>query len=330
MEESAAMTPRAPNTTPHRLAVLALPGLIAFDLASACEVFGHAELAPGQPCYRIAVCGERKSFDNGSFTLTVRHGLSVLEAAQTIVVPGIADPAAPIGRAVLQALRAASARGARIASICSGAFVLAQAGLLDGLSATTHWVAAPLLAELHPRVEVDAKVLYIDHGQILTSAGAAAGLDLCLHMVRKDFGAAVAARVARLSVVPLHREGGQAQFIQPLDLPAERDLQPLLAWVERNLHRPLSLDDLARQACSSQRTLNRRFQDQFGVSPAQWLIRARVRRAQELLERTRLGIEQIVAKVGLGSAANFRAQFQRVAGVSPSAYRRSFGAGPRA
>jgi len=149
-------------------------------------------------------------------------------------------------------------------------------------------------------------------------------------MVRKDFGAAVAARVARLSVVPLHREGGQAQFIQPLDLPADRDLQPLLAWVERNLHRPLSLDDLARQACSSQRTLNRRFQHQFGVSPAQWLIRARVRRAQELLERTRLGIEQIVAKVGLGSAANFRAQFQRVAGVSPSVYRQSFGARPRA
>jgi len=316
----------ASTPSPHRVALLVLPGVVPFDLTLAHEVFGRAEVAPGRPAYAVTVCGEQVSFDAGAFTLGIKHGLVALRQAQTIVVPGIDCPESPISPAVRRALVAAAARGARIASICSGAFVLAQAGLLDGQRATTHWLAAPLLAQRHPAVEVDARVLFVDNGQVLTSAGAAAGLDLCLHIVRKDFGASVAARVARLSVVPLQREGGQAQFIEPLDIPPDRGLQPVVEWAMRNLHQPLSMDDLARQAFSSPRTLNRRFRAQFGMAPVQWLIHARVRRAQELLENSRLSVEQIVEAVGLGSAANFRTQFSRIAGVSPSEHRRNFGA----
>jgi len=310
---------------PHTVAILALPGLIAFDLTIATEVFGRATLDSGGRCYAVNVCGEADEFDTGAFVLRVKHGLEALLEAQTIIVPGIEPADVAMTPAVCDALRQAHARGARIASICSGAFVLAQAGLLDGLRATTHWLAAPLLAQSYPRVEVDPMVLFVDEGAILTSAGAAAGLDLCLHMVRSDFGAAVAGRVARLSVVPLQREGGQAQFIQRQDIPVDQGLQPVLAWALEKLHGKLSLDMLARQARSSQRTLNRRFQEQLGISPAQWLVRARVRRGQELLESTSLSIEQIVSKVGLGSSAVFRAQFVRQVGVSPSEYRRSFG-----
>ncbi|MDH0867653.1 helix-turn-helix domain-containing protein [Mitsuaria sp. GD03876] len=322
--------PVPPSTTavPHRIAVLALPGLIAFDLTLACEVFGRAELADGRKAYAVIVCGEQAEIDVGGFTLGVRRRLSALKQADTIVVPGIASPEIPVSAAVLRALRAAQARGARIASICSGAFVLAQAGLLDGRRATTHWAAASLMAALHPAVDLDPSVLFVDDGQVLTSAGAAAGIDLCLHMVRADLGTAVAARVARLSVVPLQREGGQAQFIEAADLPPDRDLQPVIDWALANLHRPISMEDLAREGCVSTRTLHRRFLQRFGVAPVRWLIEARVRRAQELLETGSLAIEQIVAAVGLGSAANFRAQFQRIAGVSPSGYRKSFG--PRA
>lgn len=310
----------------HRVAVLVLPGIVPFDLTLPIEVFGRAEMPPGHACYNVVVCGEQASVDAGAFTLQLNHGLEALKRAQTIIVPGTDAPESPISHAVRRALVAAARRGARIVSICSGAFVLAQAGLLDGLRATTHWLAAPLLAKLYPAVEVNANVLFIDNGQILTSAGAAAGLDLCLHIVRKDFGSAAASRVARLSVVPLQREGGQAQFVEAMSMPANRTLQPLIAWASQQLHQPLSVDDLARQACSSARTLSRRFHAEFGMPPLQWLIHARVRRAQELLENSDLSIEQIVEAVGLGSAANFRAQFNRITGVSPSQHRRSFGA----
>ena len=312
--------------SPHRVVVLVLPGIIPFDLALACEVFGRAEFGPGQPCYVVSVCAERTELEAGCFSIGVKQGLSALKRAQTIIVPGIEEPLTPISLDVRRALVAASRSGVRIASICSGSFVLAQAGLLDGLRATTHWMAAPLLAQCHPSVEVDPRVLFVDNNHVLTSAGAAAGLDLCLHMVRKDHGAAVAARVARLSVVPLQRDGGQAQFIQPLDIPPDRSLQALIDWVYGNLHRPISAEDLAQEACCSSRTLNRRFHEQFGVAPHKWLIHARIRKAQELLECGSLSVERIVEKVGLGSAANFRDHFSRVVGVSPSEYRRCFGA----
>lgn len=315
----------AVSFTPHQVAVLALPGVVAFDLTLPCEIFGRVELADGRRPYAVTVCGEQAELDAGAFTIGVRRRLSALSRADTIVVPGMGDPSAPISTGVRAALRLAHARGARIASICSGAFVLAQAGLLAGRRATTHWAAAPLMAQRHPDVDLDPSVLFVDNGRVLTSAGAAAGIDLCLHLVRADHGAAVAARVARLSVVPLQREGGQAQFIQPADLPPDRDLAPVLAWALENLHRPISMEEMARQACVSTRTLHRRFLQRLGVAPVRWLIEARVRRAQTLLETGSLAIERIVAEVGLGSAANFRTQFHRIAGVSPSEYRKSFG-----
>jgi transcriptional regulator GlxA family with amidase domain len=314
-----------PTFIPHRIACLALPGVVAFDLATACETFRYVTNASGVSCYEVVVCAELNELDAGPFVIRVKHGLKPLETADTVIVPGISLPHQPLTQAVLDSLRKARTRGARIASICSGAFVLAEAGLLDGLCATTHWLAAAELAQRYPAINVDPAVLFVDNGQVLTSAGAAAGLDLCLHMIRSDFGAAVAAYAARLSVVPLQREGGQAQFIPPLAHTPDRTLQSLVSWVMANLHRPLTLKSLAKQACSSTRTLHRRFCEQFGESPAQWLIRVRVQRAQELLERSQLSVEQIVCEVGLGSAANFRHQFQRIVGVSPSQYRKSFG-----
>jgi len=239
-------------------------------------------------------------------------------------VPGIHLPQPPLTKSVVQALHSAAGKGVRIASICSGAFVLAEAGLLNGLRATTHWVVAARLQNDYPAVQVDAKVLFVDNGSILTSAGAAAGLDLCLHMIRKDFGGAVASHAARLSVVPLQRDGGQAQFIPPTLQASERSLQPLLTWILADLRRPMSVETLAQYAHTSPRTLHRRFLALFGESPAQWLIRARVQRAQALLETNSFSIEQIVGEVGLASAANFRSQFQRIVGVSPRQYRKNF------
>ncbi|WP_344732642.1 GlxA family transcriptional regulator, partial [Spinactinospora alkalitolerans] len=213
----------------------------------------------------------------------------------------------------------------RIASICVGAFVLAATGLLDGLRATTHWAATPELARRHPAVEVDPDVLFVDNGQFLTSAGAAAGMDLCLHMVRRDHGSAVAADAARIAVMPLERDGGQAQFIahEP-PAPDGASLEPLLRWMEENAHRELTLDDIARHGAVSTRTLGRRFREQTGTTPLQWLNRARLRRAQHLLETTVHPVERIAGQVGFGSATTFRDRFKRLVGTSPHAYRRAF------
>jgi transcriptional regulator GlxA family with amidase domain len=212
-----------------------------------------------------------------------------------------------------------------VASICSGAFVLAATGALDGLRATTHWRVAAELARRHPEIEVDAGVLYVDNGRVLTSAGAAAGLDLCLHLVRRDLGAEVAANVARDAVMPLERAGGQAQFIVH-EPPTGDDssLAPLLAWLEQNLRKELPLPAIARRAAMSTRTLSRRFREQVGTTPALWVTRARIRRAQRLLETTALSVEQVAAEVGFGSPAVLREHFGRIVGTNPLAYRRSF------
>ncbi|HMN13043.1 MAG TPA: helix-turn-helix domain-containing protein [Bellilinea sp.] len=311
--------------SPHKVVCLVVPGVLSFDLATACETFRFATHENGLPCYQVAVCAEQDEMDAGPFSLRIRHNLAILKTADTIIVPGVHTPQRALTPGVTEALRTALMRGTRIASICTGAFVLAETGLLDGLCATTHWAAAADLQRLYPKINVDPRVLFVDNGQVLTSAGAAAGLDLCLYMIRRDFGVAVASQVARLSVVPLQREGGQAQFIPPKPQGADRSLQPLLTWALANLHTPLSLVLLARQAHTRPRTLHRRFHEQYGESPAQWIIRARVRRAQELLERSGLTVEQIVGEVGLGSAANFRLQFQRIVGVSPRQYRKNFG-----
>lgn len=311
----------------HTIAVLALDQVIPFDLSTPIEVFTRTRLPDGRPGYRIRVCAEREETDAGAFALRAPWGLDGLTGADTIIVPGTADPAAPLSTAVGDALRAAARDGTRIASICSGTFPLAATGLLDGLRATTHWIAAGLLAASYPDVEVDPDVLYVDNGQILTSAGAAAGLDLCLHMIRKDYGSAVAADAARLSVMPLEREGGQAQFIVHDYAPAPRGstLEPLLAWLQDNLGTDLTLADIAARAGTSTRTLIRRFREQTGTTPLQWLHRARIRQAQHLLESTEHTVERIGAQVGFGSPTAFRDRFKRTTGVSPHGYRRSFG-----
>jgi transcriptional regulator GlxA family with amidase domain len=311
----------------HTVAIVALDGVIPFDLSTPIEVFTRARLPDGRPGYQVRICAERPEIDAGSFALRAPYGLEALREADTIIVPGIENPLIPPSPAVAEALRAAAADGTRIASICVGTFSLAATGLLDGLRATTHWLAADRLAAAYPAIDVDPRVLYVDNGQFLTSAGAAAGLDLCLHMIRKDYGSAVAAHSARLSVMPLEREGGQAQFIvhdHHTPAPQGGTLEPLLAWLRDNLSRDLTLPDIAAEAGLSTRTLIRRFRDQTGVTPLQWLHRARIRRAQHLLETTQHSVERIAAQVGFGSATAFRDRFKRTTGTSPHAYRRTF------
>jgi transcriptional regulator GlxA family with amidase domain len=307
----------------HIVAVLALDGVVAFDLSTPLEVFARSR---GGTAYDVRVCASTPEVDAGAFVLRAPWGLDALDTADTIILPGIVDPAADVPDGVLERLRAAAARGTRIASICAGAFVLAATGLLDGRRATTHWLAAAQLAERYPAIEVDPDVLYVDNGQFLTSAGAAAGLDLCLHLVRRDHGSAVAADAARLSVMPLERDGGQAQFIVPERPPAPlgSTMEPLLRWLDQSAGRDLTMADIAAYAGMSTRTLNRRFREQTGTTPLQWLHRARVRHAQHLLETTGEGVDRIGERVGFGSPTAFRERFKRIVGTSPHAYRHAF------
>ncbi|MGW7264762.1 GlxA family transcriptional regulator [Streptomyces sp. NPDC054842] len=314
----------------HTVAVLALDQVIPFDLSAPIDTFGWARLPDGREAYRVRVCAVAEEVSAGPFAVRAPYGLDALAEADTIVLPGVADPSAPLPPGVAEALRAAAANGTRIASICVGAFVFAATGLLDGLRATTHWVAAADLAARYPAVTVDPNVLYVDNGQFLTSAGAAAAIDMCLHMIRRDHGSAVAAHAARMSVVPLEREGGQAQFIvhaRP-PAPAGSTMEPLLHWLEENAGRDLTLEDIAARAGTSTRTLNRRFREQTGTTPLQWLHRARVRRAQYLLETTTYPVERIATQAGFGSPTAFRDRFRRVVGTSPHAYRRAFRGAP--
>ena len=313
----------------HTVAVVALADVIAFDLTTAVEVFSRVVLPSGQPGYRVLVCGTAPVVSAGPMRIATDHGIVDLDGADTIVVPGRNDVTAGTSDDVLRALKSAYARGTRIASICSGAFTLAEAGLLDGRRATTHWLAADLFRATYPAVDLDPDVLYVDEGQLLTSAGASAGLDLCLHMVASDYGAAVAAYAARLAVAPLHRSGGQAQFILRNTAAAKHiaertELDNVLAWIEQQAHRELTLRDIADRAAMSVRTLNRRFQAETGQTPMQWLTGVRVRHAQQLLESTAHGVEKIGRDVGFSSPANFREQFRRLAGVAPQSYRNTF------
>ncbi|WP_022873374.1 GlxA family transcriptional regulator [Nesterenkonia alba] len=313
----------------HTIVVLALQDTIGFDLASAVETFRHARLPDGRQAYRVLVCGEAPEVSAGAFALRVEHGLESLRQADTVMVPGRHDPLAPTSPAVVEALQQAAADTTRLASICVGAFSLAEAGLLDGLRATTHWAATQALSQCYPKIEVDPDVLYVDNGQILTSAGAAAGIDLCLHMIQRDYGAAVAADASRRAVAPLHQSGGQAQFIlrnQPTSstqLP-DASLEPTLQWIEENAHQNITLEDVAEVAHMSVRTLNRRFHAETGQPPMVWLTGVRIRHAQELLETTDDGVERIARQAGFPSPSNFRANFRKMVGVSPSDYRRTF------
>ena len=296
-----------------------------FDLAIPCEVFGGVRLADPAQGYEVQVCGEAPEVRARAYNIRTPGTLEDLAHADTVIVPGTDDPAAPVSDVVVTAIRSAYANDARVVSICSGAFVLAAAGLLDGKRATTHWRAAELLARRYPAVTVDPDVLFVDEGRIVTSAGASAGLDMCFHLLRRDHGHAVAAEAARLAVAPLDREGGQAQFIRHEEPGATTSLAPVLDWMRENAHHRLSIDDLARHTATSPRTFARRFREQIGTTPLQWLITARVRRAQELLETTTLSLDGIAAAAGFDSASALRDRFRQTLGVSPTAYRRSLG-----
>jgi transcriptional regulator GlxA family with amidase domain len=313
----------------HTVAVLALPDTIAFDLSTAVETFGRVVLPSGEPGYRVLVCGCERVVSAGPLRIGTDHGIEETAEADTIVVPGRNDVTVGTPDDVLRALKSGYAAGTRIASICSGAFTLAEAGLLDDRRATTHWLAADLFRAAFPAVHLDPDVLYVDEGQVLTSAGASAGLDLCLHMVARDYGAAVAADAARLAVAPLHRSGGQAQFILRNQAPAKHiaaqtELDDVLGWIEINAYRDLTLHDVAARAAVSVRTLNRRFQAETGQTPMQWVTGVRVRHAQQLLESTSYGVERVGREVGFTSPANFREQFRRLTGVAPQNYRNTF------
>ncbi|WP_320669755.1 GlxA family transcriptional regulator [Patulibacter defluvii] len=341
--------PDAPETAarPHEVVALVLPDVVLLDLAAPCHLFGHI----GHPHYRLRVAmapatpsspdapipdgpgDHATTIGPLGLTLASAHGLEALDDADTIVVPGYGRAArVPPPAAVLDALRRAAARGARVMSVCTGAFALAHAGLLDGRRATTHWHDSERLATQFPKVTVDPDVLYVDAGAVLTSAGVAAGLDLCLHVVRRDLGAEVAATMARRTVVAPHRDGGQAQFIHqpvPDPVPGGVDLERTRAWAQRHLDRPLDVATLARHAQVSERTFARRFRAETGTTPARWIAQRRVALARELLERDDRPIEAIALACGFGDAAVLRAHFARIVGTTPTAYRRTFrGRGP--
>jgi len=310
----------------HAVVILALDHVVPFDLAAPLQVFDWARLPDGRRPYRVRLCAESPEVRGDGLSLRIDRGLEALADADTVIVPGCAPGAGPTPEPALAALRQAAEAGTRIASVCTGAFVLAEAGLLDGLRATTHWVAAGQLARRYPQITVEPEVLYVDNGQILTSAGAAAAMDMCLHMIRRDLGSAVAADAARMCVMPLEREGGQAQFIvheQP-PVPRGSTLEPVMEWIEDNLAGEITLGALAARSGMSERTFSRRFREQTGTTPLQWLLRARVRRAQYLLENSDRAIERIAQQAGFGSSTAFRERFRRVVGTTPQAYRSAF------
>lgn len=318
----------------HRVAIVCFEPISIFEMAVPCEVFGVDRTSMGVPAYDVQVCSasgprlttNRLSPDLG-FTIVTANGIDTMRWADTIIIPGrpyYADPKDV--HAVVRELLRAHRRGARIASVCSGAFVLAEAGLLDGKRATTHWMYAEKLAEEYPAIDVDSAVLYVGDGQVFTSAGTAAGIDLCLHFVRLDHGAEVANVIARRMVVPPHRDGGQAQYVEaPVPVACDDDsLGRTMQWAQRHLDEPLTVEALAERARMSSRTFARRFRAVTGTTPLQWLLTQRVVLAQRLLETTTLPVERVAEKCGFGSAAALRQHFGRVMGTSPLSYRQTF------
>ncbi|MCJ8509303.1 helix-turn-helix domain-containing protein [Rhizobium lemnae] len=310
-----------------RVSILAYDGVNLFELGAALEIFTLSNAL--QPCYEVLVCAAREGgrIMAGPVRLEVEAGPSALLDAHTVIVPGWLDIDGPLPRAAIHVIQGASARGARIASICSGVFLLAEAGIMDGRRAAVHWSQARLLAERFPRIQVDSRVLYVDDGDVLSSAGRAAGLDLCLHIIRKDQGGKVARAVAQRMVIPAHRDGDQSQYI-PASAQTQVDgLADLCAWMGRNLQRKISVDDMAARALMSRRTFIRRFEATTGTAPAEWLIQQRLARARELLEETIMPLDHIAFIVGFGTIDSFRHHFQRQFHTSPAAYRRRFRSG---
>ncbi|QFG21699.1 GlxA family transcriptional regulator [Actinomadura sp. WMMB 499] len=314
---------------PHRLAVLVRDGVLPMELGLVHQLFGSARSADGAPLYDVVSCGVEAGAirTDADFTVGAPHGLEALGEAGTVLVPAshALDETRPADGPVPAALRDAHARGARVASVCTGAFVLAAAGLLDGRRATTHWLSCERFAARFPAVRVDPAVLYVDEGSVLTSAGEAAGIDLALHMIRRDHGAAVAADVARRTVVPPHREGGQAQYIaRPVPSAPGPSTDAARTWALERLDRPVTLAEMAARASMSVRTFTRRFRDETGMSAAAWLTLQRVERARQLLERTDLPVDRVAERAGFGTGTSLRTHMRATLGVSPSAYRATF------
>jgi AraC family transcriptional activator FtrA len=322
------MTVRVRRGSGPRVSVLAYDGMSAFELGIVTEVFGLPRPELDVDWYDLTICAQSPGPVPmvGRATMSTPYGLDVFGRAQTVIVPGVSDVDAEVSPALVATLRRAHRRGARVVSICSGAFALAAAGLLDGRVAATHWRYADLLARRYPAVTVDAEVLYVDSGEVLTSAGSAAGLDLCLHIIRKDFGAAVANAVARRLVVPPHRSGGQAQFIEaPVAAEADDDrVVATMQWALSNLDAGITVADLARRAHMSTRSYLRHFRRCSGTSPIRWLIERRVQASLPLLETGDASIEEIASATGFATATTFRHHFARAMRTSPTAYRRAF------
>ncbi|MFI9584578.1 GlxA family transcriptional regulator [Streptomyces sp. NPDC052236] len=315
----------------HRVVVLALTGLLPFELGIPHRIFGRAKDAEGSSLYEIVTCSLQPGpvRTDADFDIHVEHGPEAMATADTVVIPASYElgPVYEEGR-LTEELAAALAHirpGTRMVSICTGGYVLAAAGLLDGRPATTHWSSAEHFQRLFPSVKVDADVLFIDDGDVLTSAGVAAGIDLCLHIVRRDHGTAVANEVARRTVVPPHRDGGQAQYIRrPVPEPQSATTTSARAWALSHLHQPIQLRDMAGQESMSVRTFTRRFREEAGISPGQWLTRQRVERARYLLESTDLSVDQVAQDAGFGTAQSMRQHLQTALGVPPTVYRRAF------
>jgi AraC family transcriptional regulator, transcriptional activator FtrA len=310
------------------IAVLAYEGMTGFEVGIVAEVFGLARPELDVAWYELTICAATPGPVSmvGGATLHTDHGLAAFAAAETVIVPGVPNVRDDVAPEVVTALQKAHANGARIVSICSGAFALAAAGLLDGRAAATHWRYADLLRERHPTVTVRPDVLYVDEGDVITSAGSAAGLDVCLHLVRRDFGPTVANTVARRLVIPPHRDGGQAQFIEAA-IPEVADADPVaesMTWALGRLRDPLTVDALAQRAHMSTRSYLRHFARRTGTSPIRWLISQRVQASLPLLEATSAPVEEVATAVGFETAVTFRHHFTRAMRTSPSAYRRAF------
>lgn len=312
----------------HTVAAVATQGVLTFDLAVPCEVFGWDRSYLGVEWYDFKVCAAEPPplTTCTGFTIDTPYGLDDIASADTIVVPGWSSVEQEPSEELLDVLRAAYSRGARIASICIGAFVLGWAGLLDDRPCTTHWAFVDDFARRFPRARLDPRVLYVDDGQVLTSAGTAAGMDLCLHLVRADHGAAVANGVARRVVMPPHRDGGQAQYIEQPVLPVRGDdvVRQAMAWALARLDEPLSVEQLSRHVATSVRTFARRFRAETGTTPGEWLLQQRLMRARTLLETTDFSVDRVAHESGFGTAAALRHHFADRLHTSPNAYRRTF------
>lgn len=310
-------------SSPHRIVVVATPGVVAFDLMVPVQVFRRVP----KNRYQVTIAGIEpgRVYQGHGVEFRAERGLDALDEADTVMLPGLDDVSQDAPPDLVAALLRARARGARLASICTGAFYLAQTGLLNHRSATTHWALAAEFSARFPKVKVDSNVLYIDHGDVVTSAGATAGIDMCLHLVRRDFGERVANAVSRVLVASPHRNGAQSQLIaRPMPPSRTRHLGPLCTWAIEHLSEALTVSKLAERAGLTARSLSRRFQEEVGMSPLQWLIEQRVRKAQALLEATDLPVEDIAHECGFGGLLPCRRHFRRLVGVSPQQYRRDF------